>query len=224
MKYVITIEADSAEELREITTLLANRDAEPAPEVKSAPDGVLIAEGTTTEVKGDEVTEPETTATREEETSADEGDAAVDADGMPWNGDYHASSRAMTADGLWKAARGKAVAARQAREQFKAGGANEEAPADVETREAPAAPGMPGLPGAAAPATEVTSDVRTASLEDVVTAAQAALDNERISGDALLTLYTDVTGAGTPEEAFEMFKEDNDLRVELLDEIQALDE
>jgi hypothetical protein len=214
MKYVITIEADSPEELREITDLLSGRAAEPAetttapaPEVKSAPEGTLIAEGTVIET----------------ETREDEGDAAVDADGMPWNGDYHSDSRAVNADGTWKARRGKSEEAKAARAAFKAGGGNESAP-DVSERSTPAED--TGLPGAdedgGLPGAEETVDEREFSLAQVVTMAKAALTEGKTDNAGIQGLYIKASGADTAQAAFEVFKEDAASRLRLVQEIEAL--
>lgn len=214
MKYVITIEADSPEELREITDLLSGRGAEPAetttaapaPEVKSAPAGVVVGEdGTVTE------------------TREDDGDAAVDADGMPWNGDYHSDSRAVNADGTWKARRGKSEEAKAARAAFKAGGGNESAP-DVSERSTPAED--TGLPGAeedgGLPGAEETVDEREFSLAQVVQLAKAALTEGKTDNAGIQALYIKASGAETAQAAFETFKEDAASRLRLVQEIEAL--
>jgi hypothetical protein len=69
----------------------------------------------------------------------------TDADGMPYNAEYHANPPSTTADGKWRAKRGHADAANAARAAFLAGGGNVEPPAATEE---PA--GVPDLPGAAA--------------------------------------------------------------------------
>lgn len=48
--------------------------------------------------------------------------AERDGDGMPWNPEYHSDPRSFTADGLWRAKRGSADAAKDARAKFKAAG------------------------------------------------------------------------------------------------------
>ena len=70
-----------------------------------------MAGGETRTVESEPVVEPEVTETAER-----------DGDGMPWNPDYHSDPRSFTADGLWRAKRGSADAAKDARAKFKAAG------------------------------------------------------------------------------------------------------
>jgi len=87
--------------------------------------------------------------TRATETADDPveqtNDSDVDSDGMPYDPDLHTETKAVNADGTWKARRGKADEAKAAREAFKAAGADVTPPATVvETTIAPTAPAMPG--------------------------------------------------------------------------------
>jgi len=94
-------------------------------------------------------------------------DSDVDSDGMPYDPDIHTETKAVNADGTWKARRGKADEAKAAREAFKAAGAGVTPPAAVvETTVAPAMPGSapapaatrPGMPGAAPAPAPVSFD------------------------------------------------------------------
>lgn len=75
----------------------------------------------------------------------------IDSDGMPWDEEIHSGGKALNKDGTWKARQGKADEAKKAREEFKSGGGNEEAPTDLpnteEKQETPVGlPGMENLP------------------------------------------------------------------------------
>lgn len=74
--------------------------------------------------------------------------SALDGDQMPYDADVHSDPPSFTADGLWRAKRGKKEAADAARAAFKARGAAVVAPVIAA---APAAPVMPalGIPAAA---------------------------------------------------------------------------
>lgn len=91
-------------------------------------------------------------AATQESREADAIADYVDADGMPWNEEYHASTKTKNADGTWKARQGKAQAAKDARAAFKAQGGDVEAPAAAtlpgaeETKAAPSLPGADALP------------------------------------------------------------------------------
>jgi hypothetical protein len=146
---------------------------------------------------------------------ADEGDAAVDADGMPYDPAVHAATRTMTADGLWKAQRGKAAEAKAARAAFKAQGANETAPAAA------------GLPGAAEekstglPGAENLPDADPVTLEEAVDIAQKALGDNVIDTPGLLAMYSEITGKADANEAFAVFQTDETARARLVDAIEA---
>lgn len=79
---------------------------------------------------------------------------ALDADGMPYDGAVHADPPSHTADGRWRAKRGKADEAKAAREAFLAKGGAVTPPADLPPEPPLASPvavsGVPGIPGMAA--------------------------------------------------------------------------
>lgn len=120
-------------------------------------------------------------------------DADVDSDGMPYNPAVHTETRATNADGTWKARRGKADEAKEARAAFKAGGGNEEAPADLPgtTDETPTLPGAEALP-ADAPA--------PVSFDEMATKASEALNSGKISQPDLMALYAKHGGVNAVQE------------------------
>lgn len=146
---------------------------------------------------------------------ADEGDAAVDADGMPYDPEVHAATRTMTADGLWKAMRGKAAEAKAARAAFKAQGGNETAPATTGLPGAGEEKGETGLPGA-----ENLPTDDPVSLETAVEIAQKALADTVIDTPGLLALYSEITGKADANEAFAVFQTDETARARLVDAIE----
>lgn len=84
--------------------------------------------------------------TEEPEVTVDR--SALDGDQMPYDAEVHSDPPSFTADGLWRAKRGKKEAADAARAAFKAKGAAVVAPVIAA---APVAPVMPalGIPAAA---------------------------------------------------------------------------
>ena len=145
----------------------------------------------------------------------DEGDAAVDADGMPYDPAVHAATRTMTADGLWKAQRGKAAEAKAARAAFKAQGGNETAPAAAGLPGAGEEKGDAGLPGA-----ENLPTGDPVSLEQAVEIAQKALADTVIDTPGLLALYSEITGKADANDAFAVFQTDESARAALVDAIE----
>ena len=130
-------------------------------------------------------TPPATTqgASEVDATDGDEqrNDAEVDSENMPYNPAVHTETRAVNADGTWKARRGKADEAKQAREAFKAGGGAEEAPAEL-----PGANATPSLPGVDALPADAPKPV---SFEEMSAKAAAALNSGAISQPDLMKLY-----------------------------------
>jgi len=83
------------------------------------------------------------------EERTDEGPTTedVDSDGMPYDASVHSNPPQFTANGQWRAMRGKADEAKAARAEFKAGGGAVKAP---DTAPDAALPGTTALPGATA--------------------------------------------------------------------------
>lgn len=128
---------------------------------------------------------------------------STDADGMPYNEAVHSDPPAFTADGLWRARRGKADEAKAARAAFKASGGDVTPPEDVQTRaeEPAAAPSAPGAAPAAAPAAPVVEAQPPVTLEAVYGKATAMLEAGNIDSAGLRALYKETTGVeGSDDE------------------------
>lgn len=101
----------------------------------------------------------------------EEDDSDTDADGMPYDPDIHSTPKAKTAEGIWRAKRGKAPEAAAARADFKASGGNV-TPPEVEEEEVEVektAPQMPAMFGAAkAVAAPVDRDTVVSKAIDLV--------------------------------------------------------
>ena len=205
-KITITVECEDAEDARSVIDQLTGRS-----------DAVTTSKASETT---QEKTEAPVEQVKSDNTNPD--DAVVDSIGMPHNEDYHASSRAVNADGTWKARRGKTKQAREATAAFKAAGGGVEAP-DV-GEDAPA--GLPGtkaddatgLPGAAAipPAKPVTMAEFTAK-------ATAVLKSGKISNDEIIELYQEVTGQTDTNEAVKMFQTNESMRRAAVEELTEIE-
>lgn len=137
-------------------------DAEP--EVRSAPSPTATLEPASIGAPA----EPEITAD-------------VDGDGLPYNADYHATPKSMTADGLWRAKRGQSDKALAARAAFKAAGG---------AVAAPAATAMPGMPGAAAmPAARAPEPI---SYDKLIDKTVGMMQRAKIDETGVLKLYGEV--------------------------------
>lgn len=75
--------------------------------------------------------------------------SALDGDQMPYDAEVHSDPPSFTADGLWRAKRGKKEAADAARAAFKARGAAVVAPVITAPVAPPVAAAIPGIPAAA---------------------------------------------------------------------------
>lgn len=129
-------------------------------------------------------------ATEESRTAADattqvvaepEITADVDGDGLPYNADYHATPKSMTADGLWRAKRGQSDKATAARAAFKAAGG---------AVAAPAATAMPGMPGAAA--MPVARAPEPISYDKLIDKTVGMMQRAKIDETGVLKLYGEV--------------------------------
>lgn len=128
-------------------------------------------------------TETKAAAAVETETKAadDEITDEVDGDGMPYDPEIHASPKSFTSDGNWRAKRGKAEEAKEARAAFKAGGGNV-TPPETETK-----PAMPGMPGAAPAAAE--EKAAPVTYETLLDKTVGMMERGKIDGDAVMALY-----------------------------------
>ena len=129
----------------------------------------------------------------------------TDADGMPYDPSVHADPPSTTADGRWRAKRGKADEAKAARAAFKAAGAGEEAP-DVTDAPAPAPTGMPGMP-AAAPA--------PVSMDDLMGKVTEVLQAGKIEQSALVKMYEKHSGVAAVE-CYPVFEANETARANML--------
>jgi hypothetical protein len=148
----------------------------PAPAVTVDEEPVRTAEVTAA---------PTATATAEPEITAN-----TDADGLPYDPEIHATPKSVTADGLWRAKRGKADEANQARAAFKASGGAVVAPVIADEPVA-TAPVMPGMPVVAARAPEpITYD-------KLIDKTMGMMERGKIDSDAVVKLYG-VVGLADP--------------------------
>ena len=139
----------------------------------------------------------------------------LDADGMPYDESVHADPPSTTADGLWRAKRGKADEAKAARAAFKAAGGNVEAPADLPTTMTmPGMPGMPGMPSA------LPADApEPVSLDRVIEKITSMMKRNRITEQMLTGLYTKHSGIADPQQSFQVFNTNESARANLFGEL-----
>jgi len=109
----------------------------------------------------------------------------TDKDGMLYDDALHSSNRAVNADGTWKARKGMAQQAKDARAAFKAGGGNVNAP-EV-TEEPTAMPGMTGMTGM--PATKTDDAPEPVTLNQLITKSSGMLTRAMIDHDGIGKLY-----------------------------------
>ena len=138
-KMIVTMEFDDEDALR--AYLGAETRSEPSPTL-----GPVDPENSPEIAPVEPAPEPVEPAPVEPEPETTE-----DVDGMPWDAEVHAESRALNDDGTWRAKRGKAEEAKKARAAFKAGGGAVEAPE-------PAKRMMPGLTAADIPGGDEDED------------------------------------------------------------------
>lgn len=188
MKYMLTIESDDAEEIREAAEKLTGRVADAGTVINN-----VTAEKTA----------------KVEDVKSDVDADVVDSDGMPYNAEVHATTREVNKDGTWKAQRGKGDQAKAARAAFKAEGGDIDAP----KTEAPGLPGTgtkaPGLPGA-----ENIPAADPVTYADFVAKATAVMESGKIDSDGICALYCEVTGDTDVSVAAGKFETNESLRVE----------
>lgn len=166
-----------------------------------------------TETRADEV-EPEIAPT-ETEVRAD----AVDGDQMPYDVSVHADPPSFTADGLWRAKRGKGDEAKAARAAFKARGGNVDAPADLPTDAAPAMmlPGMPGMPTMKS-ALPVDAP-EPIGLDRVIEKISGMISRGQITEQTLAGLYQKHSGVADPANSFNVFNTNESARASLFGDL-----
>lgn len=205
MKLQLTYQFDSEDELRahlggEIRTVAET----PA---TAAPIAAPVAEARTAVP----AVEPET----ETAVSAD----ALDGDGMPYDAAVHSDPPSFTADGLWRAKRGKGEEAKAARAAFKARGGNVAAPVDLPTAAAPALtlPGMPGMPTAAV---ALPADApEPIGLDRVIEKISGMMTRNRITEQTLAGLYQKHSGVADPAASFHVFNTNESARANLFGDL-----
>lgn len=148
---------------------------------------------------------------------------ALDGDQMPYDESVHADPPSFTADGLWRAKRGKGEEAKAARAAFKARGGNVEAPADLPTEVAPAMalPGMPGMPtmNAALP----VDAPQPISLDRVIEKISGMISRGCITEQTLVALYQAHSGVADPAKSFIVFDTNETARAKLFAELCLID-
>lgn len=117
----------------------------------------------------------------------------ADKDGMPYNDAYHATPKSQTADGLWRAKRGKSTEANNARAAFKAAGGAVTAPVvaaavamPVVAAAAAAPVGMPGMPGMPAAAARAPEPI---SYDKLIDKTVGMMQRAKIDSDGVMRLY-----------------------------------
>ena len=130
----------------------------------------------------------------------------VDADGMPYDESVHADPPSFTAKGLWRAQRGKASEADQARADWKAKGGDIKPPADLP---APVLPGLPGMSPAPAPEPEPIS------FDRMVEKLNGMIARQKVDSATLERLYLSASGAPSAAAAFGVFNTQESARAKL---------
>ena len=198
MKVQLTYYFDNEDEVRAHLTGEA-RAAAPAP-VAAQPETAQI-----------EARAAEPQAEVETAVSAD----ALDGDDMPYDAAVHSDPPSFTADGLWRAKRGKGEEAKAARAAFKARGGAVEAPTDLPTEAAPAMalPGMPGMPTAKS---ALPADApEPIGLDRVIEKISGMITRAQITEQTLAGLYVKHSGVADPAASFNVFNTNESARASL---------
>lgn len=188
-----------------------------------------IAKAVTTAVAATTEKSPSEKPVKESRDEEQDVSPAVDADGFPYNSELHTSTRAVTKDGLWKAARGKAVEEKQARQEWKSAGGNIEAPVidqeqdeqdeqpaieqerDQSSPELPGEDDSPELPG------EDQSEARSVTIQELHGKLIKVMSD--IGKDELLDVYEQFTGERSSKGAAAVLVADAELRVKVYDHV-----
>lgn len=137
----------------------------------------------------------------------------VDGDGMPYDVAVHSDPPSFTADGLWRAKRGKGDEAKAARAAFKAKGGNMTAPAELPV----GMPGMPVMP--AAPAALPADAPEPISLDRVIEKITGMIQRAKLSEQVLAGLYQKHSGVADPAASFGVFNTNESARASLFGEL-----
>ena len=198
MNYTLTIESDSAVDIRSVTEKLASRDSDtPAPK-KHKP-----------KPKADDKPNVE---------SDDNTEKTVVSIGMPYDDAIHASPPSFKSDGTWKVARGKSDEAKAAVVAFKANGGNIEPPVVEETK---ATGGMPGVTVSTGMPTPPADPV---TLEVVMKKWMGMMESGKLSQARATEICVEVTGSEDAQTHYPTFKTNETARAALyakLNEIEA---
>lgn len=136
---------------------------------------------------------------------------SVDADGMPYDDTIHSDPPQFTADGLWRAKRGKADEAKAARAAFKAKGGNVEPP----TAAAPSA--MPG----AMPSSLPEDAPEPVSLDRLIEKINVLITRKAVDEATLTELYAKHSGVSAAE-SFGVFQTNETARANLFAELDTI--
>lgn len=142
--------------------------------------------------------------------------SSLDGDGMPYSDEIHADPPSFTADGRWRAKRGKADEAKQARADFLAKGGNVTPPAEL-----PATPPAAAAP-AAAPSAPTAAPALPASAPEPVTIESLygrigdLLNAAKLDKDSLGALYQKHAGAADPDTVHAVLSTNETVRAAML--------
>ena len=213
MKLQLTYQFDSEDELR------AHLGGETRTVAETPATTAIMA----TEARTIAVEEIHLGRAAEPEVEAAQSADALDGDGMPYDAAVHSDPPSFTADGLWRAKRGKGEEAKAARAAFKARGGNVEAPADLPTEPAPALamPGMPGMPSAKS---ALPADApEPIGLDRVIEKISGMITRGQINEQTLAGLYTKHSGANDPAASFAVFNTNETARANLFGDLCQID-
>lgn len=135
----------------------------------------------------------------------------VDGDGMPYDAAVHSDPPSCTADGLWRAKRGKGEEAKAARAAFKAKGGNVAAPVIAMPGMPAAMPGMPTALPADAP--------EPVSLDRVIEKITGMMTRAKLTEQMLAGLYLKHSGVTDPSASFGVFNTNESARANLFGEL-----
>ena len=160
----------------------------------------------------DEVVADTLTGTTGEDPNAPTKDD-VDGDGMPYDDAVHSDPPAFTANGLWRAKRGKAKEAETARAEFKAKGGDVAAPEVADEMPLPTMTEMPAMPGMPADAPEPVN------LDTVLEKIKGMLARGSLTGERTTELYQKVCGSTNGGEVYKMLQTNETMRAALYTEL-----
>lgn len=192
-KVSLVMEFDSEDEARAYLQGNGRSHADPQPEPEREPEPTPVSDN-----------------------RADDADAGVDVDGMPYDPAVHSNPPSTTQDGRWRAARGKAEEAKAARAAFLASGGNETPPDDLPSMgpETEADRGLPEMPELPEPMpTPVT-------IEELYGAIYNVLENGR--SKELLALYSKHCGSTDRHAIDAALRNDESKRAALMADLDSL--